>query len=49
VFLGYFADHFGIINALLLFEAIIIVLSIWLAMLLASGKKPSKYDFVVRP
>lgn len=48
VFLGYFADHFGIINALLLFEVVIIVLSIWLAIHLARGKQPSKYDFVVR-
>ena len=30
VLLGYFADHFGIINSLLLFEGFIIVLSAWL-------------------
>jgi len=29
--LGYFADHFGIINALLVFECSIIILSVWLA------------------
>jgi MFS family permease len=48
VFLGYFADQFGIINALLLFEGIIIVLSVWLAYLLANGKQPSKFDFALR-
>ena len=47
VFLGYFADHFGIINALLLFEAVIIVLSIWLAVLLIRWKQMSKIDFVL--
>jgi MFS family permease len=47
VFLGYFADHFGIINALLLFETVIIVLSIWLAFLLIRWRKSSKIDFVL--
>jgi predicted MFS family arabinose efflux permease len=32
--LGYFADHFGIINSLLLFECCIILVSCWLALVL---------------
>jgi MFS family permease len=47
VFLGYFADHFGIINALLLFEGVIIILSIWLAILLNRWRQSSKIDFVL--
>lgn len=48
VFLGYFADHFGIVNALLLFEAVIIILSIWLAVLLVRWQQSAKIDFAVR-
>jgi len=36
--LGYFADHFGIINALFLFEGCIILLSAWLAIIFYRAK-----------
>lgn len=48
VFLGYFADHFGIVKALLLFEVVILILSIWLAVLLARRQPSAKIDFAVR-
>jgi len=48
VFLGYFADHFGIVNALLLFEGIIILLSIWLAVILTRWQQSAKFDFALR-
>ncbi|MEI9955518.1 MAG: hypothetical protein WDM90_04225 [Ferruginibacter sp.] len=38
VCLGYFADHFGIINALFLFEACIVLLSVWLAIIFYKAK-----------
>ncbi|MEO5978401.1 MAG: MFS transporter [Chryseolinea sp.] len=31
IFLGYLSDHFGIVNALMVFEAVIIALSMWLS------------------
>lgn len=44
IFLGYFADHFGIISSLIVFECIITLVSIWMVLLINNPKY-----FSVRP
>lgn len=41
VFLGYLADHFGIINALLVFEVLITLLSLYLYLVFDKSPQPS--------
>lgn len=46
--IGYFADHFGIINSLLLFESVIVALSLWLAIIFYNADSSSKSMTIIQ-